>query len=223
MASVDRSLFVPEESRQEAYYDAPQPIGFGATISAPHMHAHCLELLKDYAAPGAKVLDIGSGSGYLTAAFGWLVSRGGAPGSVVGVEHIPQLNRAARTALARIDWAQRMLQEGRIKVVEGDGFAGYCEHAPYDAIHVGAAAPDVPRALLEQLAPGGRLVLPVGEAGEMQSLVTVDKAQDGRFKVTELDGVAYVPLTTKEQQLRMEVHRQRLLRSIPRQAGDPEP
>ncbi|XP_027049191.1 protein-L-isoaspartate(D-aspartate) O-methyltransferase-like isoform X2 [Pocillopora damicornis] len=137
------------------YMDSPQAIGYGVTISAPHMHAHALEMLKDHLYEGAKALDVGSGSGYLTACMAEMVGESG-------------------------------------KVID----------APYDAIHVGAAAHPIPDALLEQLKPGGRLFIPVGPISGDQWLEQIDKDKDGNIVRQKLMGVRYVPLTDREQQHR---------------------
>jgi len=104
MKSVDRGLFV--RSREGSYVDAPMNIGYNATISAPHMHAYCLEFLKDHLYPGAKVLDIGSGSGYLTAVFGSLVGANNKDGRAVGVEHVSELVSWSKQNIERIPWAK---------------------------------------------------------------------------------------------------------------------
>ncbi|KAE8587652.1 hypothetical protein XENTR_v10022052 [Xenopus tropicalis] len=122
------------------YMDSPQSIGYKATISAPHMHAHALELLEDKLVEGAKALDVGSGSGYLTACFARMV---GLTGKVVGIEHINHLVKDAVQNVKQDDPA--LLSNGRIKFVVGDGRLGYPEDGPYDAIHVGAAAATVPQ------------------------------------------------------------------------------
>lgn len=198
--AVDRAKCVP--ATEEAYMDAPQLLGYNATISAPHMHAHCLELLADHLQPGACVLDVGAGSGYLTAVFAHMVCSGGAPGLVVGVEHIPQLVRSARRNLtAAAPWAAKLMERGQLRLVEGDGRDGYKAAAPYDVIHVGAAAPSVPVALLAQLKPGGRLVVPVGLPRQQQQLLLVDKGMDGKLLQQAAMKVMYVPLTARDKQL----------------------
>ena len=212
MRSVDRANYVVRGSRAEAYQDAPQPIGHGATISAPHMHAHCLEVLHHHLKPGARVLDVGSGTGYLTALFSAFV---GSDGVVVGVEHVPELVRLAERNF-QADGKAHLLATKKhhprgeagdgsalssVRFVAADGRLGYEPEAPYDAIHVGAAAPHVPDALVEQLARGGRMVIPVGPEGGAQQLVAVDKDASGGVTRKGLMGVVYVPLCDKEHQV----------------------
>lgn len=193
MQTIDRGLFVPEGTA--AYVDSPMPIGFNATISAPHMHATCLELLKDYLQPGMHALDVGSGTGYLTACFAIMV---GSQGRAVGIEHIPELASWSIKNIEKSAAAPR-LKEGALSIQVGDGRLGWPDAAPYDAIHVGAAAADIPKALIEQLKPGGRLVIPVGTF--FQDLQVIDKGEDGSISVRSETSVRYVPLTSREEQL----------------------
>jgi protein-L-isoaspartate(D-aspartate) O-methyltransferase len=193
MLAVDRADFVPPDQRGAAYNDTPLPIGANATISAPHMHAHALEELAPtlLGRPGATLLDVGSGSGILLAYGAALVA--GAGGRVYGVEHVPELVAAAAGNLAKSAATAQLVADRVIVNAVGDGFRGDPQHAPFDAIHVGAAAASVPQALLAQLAPGGRLLIPVGGSGAQQ-LMAFDKAAGGGsgVKATALLGVTCV-------------------------------
>ncbi|RAL47555.1 hypothetical protein DM860_011293 [Cuscuta australis] len=197
MRSIDRALFVPKDT--PPYDDSPMSIGFNVTISAPHMHAMCLELLKDRLQPGMHALDIGSGTGYLTACFAQMV---GPQGRAVGVEHIPELV-ALSVENVQKSAAAPLLKEGSLSLHVGDGRDGWPEGAPYDAIHVGAAAGDIPKPLIDQLKPGGRLVIPVGDV--FQELMVVDKDPDGHISEHRETSVRYVPLTSREAQLRRQL------------------
>ncbi|GLC38913.1 hypothetical protein PLESTB_000460900 [Pleodorina starrii] len=173
MAAVDRGLFVPEilASTRRAYEDQPLPIGYGQTISAPHMHATALELLSAQLQPGARVLDVGSGSGYLTACFGLMVSPGG---KVLGVEVVPELALRSKRSLRQV--VPPLMDDGTIRIEAGNVLSGLLQtEAPFDAIHVGAAAEQLPPDLVAKLAPGGRMVVPVGPHYATQVLTVVDK------------------------------------------------
>lgn len=157
-AQVDRAHFCP--SPNTAYLDTPQSIGHSATISAPHMHASALESLLPYLNAGSRVLDIGSGSGYLTAVLAELVQPGG---RVVGVEHIRELKELGERNLGRSQRGRELLSDGTVEFVVGDGRRGWVDRgAPeggkeyWDAIHVGAAAGEVHGGLVEQLRRPGR-------------------------------------------------------------------
>ncbi|KAK1683733.1 hypothetical protein QYE76_044581 [Lolium multiflorum] len=193
METIDRALFVPKGFTP--YIDSPMPIGYNATISAPHMHATCLELLKDRLQPGMRALDVGSGSGYLTACFAMMV---GPEGRAVGIEHIPELVVASTENVER-SAAAPLLKDGSLSFHVSDGRLGWPDVAPYDAIHVGAAAPEIPQPLLEQLKPGGRMVIPVGTYS--QDLQVIDKNTDGSTSVRNDASVRYVPLTSRSAQL----------------------
>ncbi|SPO24356.1 probable l-isoaspartyl protein carboxyl methyltransferase [Ustilago trichophora] len=207
MSAVDRAHYVVQP--RYAYQDSPQSIGFGATISAPHMHAHAAESLLPFLNAGAKVLDVGSGSGYLLAIFHHLVSTPegqGKKGKVVGIDHIQALVDAANENLKKDGLGGQMAEEneerGCIVNLCGDGRKGVESEAPFDAIHVGAAAEGIPEALVQQLKAPGRMFIPVEEDGGSgeQYIWQVDKAQDGTVTKEKICGVLYVPLTDADKQ-----------------------
>jgi len=189
MLRVPRELFVPPELRPFAYLDRPLPIGRGQTISAPHIVAYMTELLDPDV--GHRVLEVGTGSGYQAAVLAEIVAPSDAPreawGHVWSIERIPELAERARENLARAGYADR------VTVVVGDGTRGLPEHAPYDRIIVTAAAPRIPEPLVEQLAPGGRMVIPVGDSWD-QRLKLVVKDEFGRVRVVDTLPVIFVPL-----------------------------
>jgi protein-L-isoaspartate(D-aspartate) O-methyltransferase len=154
------------------------------------MHANACESLSEHLQPGSKVLDIGSGSGYLTAVLANLV---GPTGKVVGIDHIQPLVDMSRTNMAKSAEGRKMLESGQVKFVTGDGRKGWKEDAPYDAIHVGAAAAEHHKELTEQLKAPGRLFVPVSD-GYSQHIYVVDKKKDGSVEQLKLYGVQYVPL-----------------------------
>ena len=177
MRSVPRHLFVPLESRHSAYMDGPLSIGQGQTISQPYIVALMTEALE--LRGHERVLEIGTGSGYQAAILSQLASH------VYTVERIPELASRAQDLF-------RQLGYDNISMHIGDGTLGWLEHAPYEAIIVTAAAPEIPRPLTDQLAEGGRLVAPIGGSWS-QSLVRVRK-QRGHLRRQELTSVAFVPL-----------------------------
>ena len=180
MRDVPRHEFVPANLREDAYRDAPLPIGYGQTISQPYIVAFMTEQLA--LTPRSRVLEVGTGSGYQAAVLAEIA------GEVYSVEIVPQL---AREAEARL----RQLGYGRVRTRAADGFYGWPEAAPFDAIIVTAAAGFVPPPLVEQLRPGGRLVVPVGSVYGAQNLVLVHKARDGTVTTQTLLPVRFVPLT----------------------------
>jgi len=194
MLFTDRGDFCPSNW---AYYDSPQSIDYNATISAPHMHAYALEYLKDYLKPGGRALDVGSGSGYLTLAFSRMMED---KGISVGIEHIHELYELGLKNISKHN--QELIDEGKIVLLEGDGRYGYKDLAPYDCIHVGASADKIPEDLVEQLAKGGRLMIPVGGQMEAQYVYLIDKDLEGNVVYNKLLPVRYVPLTSKEKQLK---------------------
>ncbi|TKX24662.1 putative protein-L-isoaspartate O-methyltransferase [Elsinoe australis] len=190
MTNVDRAHYSPALP----YEDSPQPIGHRATISAPHMHASACESLLPYLRPGSRVLDIGSGSGYLTHVLAELVQPGG---TVVGLEHIPALAELGARNAGKSDRGAKLMEEGRMVFVTGDGRKGWRGKGGeegWDAIHVGAAAQGWHQELLEQLKGPGRLFVPVEEAG-LQHIWVVDKDEGGEVRRRKDMGVRYVPLT----------------------------
>jgi protein-L-isoaspartate(D-aspartate) O-methyltransferase len=241
---VDRANYCLDPT--EGYYDRPQPIGYGATISAPHMHALAMKLMEpcllkttptttSTTSSGAaaadddivSVLDVGSGSGYLSAVIAsYLEEEYGKSYSVVGIDHIPQL----------VEWSMNNVQkDGKgylletssschhpveasdddvkhssrvsplLTLVVGDGYEGYLKNAPYDVIHVGAAAESIPEKLLQQLKPNGYLIIPVGSSYLGQDFCKIVKSNDNKsYKSEIITTVRYVPLTTPEKQLGIE-------------------
>lgn len=193
MNQVDRKYY----SEHNPYMDAPQSIGYGATISAPHMHGTVLEALKDHLINGTRALDVGSGSGYLTVCMALMM---GEKGRVIGIDHIKGLVDLSLANVKKDKVGHSLLQSQRIKLLVGDGRLGYPEEGPFDAIHVGAASPSLPHALMNQLKYGGRLIVPIGPEGGNQTLEQIDRKEDGTFTHRTLMGVMYVPLTEKDQQ-----------------------
>ncbi|KAM0324667.1 hypothetical protein ACHAQA_008058 [Verticillium albo-atrum] len=194
---VDRAHYAPKSP----YADHPQSIGHGATISAPHMHAIATESLLGYIVPSERnpaprVLDIGSGSGYLTHLLAELV---GEAGLVVGVEHIDELRRLGEGNMAKSEEGRSLLEGGRVRFRTGDGRAGWTEDGAegWDAIHVGAAAVELHQALVDQLRAPGRLFIPVADedGSGNQYIWAVDKKEDGTVVKEKRFGVRYVPLT----------------------------
>ncbi len=183
IARVPRERFVPPEWRDEAYADHPLPIGEGQTISQPYIVALMTQALD--LKPGEKVLEIGTGSGYQTA----ILAEMGA--DLYTVELRPSLLEAARRRLEALGYRD-------IHYRLGDGHAGWPEFAPYDAILVTAAPDEIPPALIEQLAPGGRMVIPVGPTPGYQTLWLILNDRAGKVRRVDLGGVAFVPLVPKE-------------------------
>jgi protein-L-isoaspartate(D-aspartate) O-methyltransferase len=199
MREVDRGKYINPAyaSRADAYSDHPLSIGEGQTISAPHMHAICLELLQNHLTPGARVLDVGSGSGYLTAVMAKMVAPGG---FVLGVEKVPELVVRSQAALQAAN--PELLRPGEgghqelLRVEHGNALSDMLAlEAPFNAIHVGAAADELHQILLDKLAPGGRMVIPVGPHYSYQVLMAVSKDVDGVVTSEALMDVGYVPLT----------------------------
>lgn len=172
-----RHLFVPSGVRHRAYEDSALPIGSGQTISQPSVHARYLQVLK--LTGRENVLEVGTGSGYQTVLLSHLAAR------VFSVERVPELLERAREVIAECGVRN-------VSLMLGDGTLGWRQHAPYDAILVSAGAPDVPRPLLEQLADGGRMIVPLGDMDE-QMLVMVTRHGD-TFERRDIAPVRFVPL-----------------------------
>lgn len=172
-----RHAFVPTGLRHRAYEDAPLPIGNGQTISQPWVHARYLELL--HLTGNERVLEIGTGSGYQTVLLAHLVSQ------VFSIERIPALFQQARDAIQRSGVRN-------VSLLLGDGTVGWREYAPYDAILVGAGAPGLPQPLIDQLAEGGRLIVPVGDKEEQKLVVA--RRIGGNIETHEIAPVRFVPL-----------------------------
>ncbi|AMO83384.1 MAG: protein-L-isoaspartate(D-aspartate) O-methyltransferase [Enterobacterales bacterium] len=182
MAEVPREKFIDEAMSHKAYDNTALPIGLGQTISQPYMVARMTELLR--VGPEAKVLEIGTGSGYQTAVLAHLVQH------VFSVERIKSLQWQAKRRLKQLDLHN-------VSTRHGDGWQGWASRGPFDAIIVTAAPPEIPEALLSQLADGGRLVLPVGEFDKTQQLRCVQR-RGNEFSVESIEPVRFVPLVQGE-------------------------
>jgi protein-L-isoaspartate(D-aspartate) O-methyltransferase len=180
---VPRELFVSDQYAHLAYGDHPLPIEAEQTISQPYIVA----LMMQAAAikSGDKVLEVGSGSGYAAAVIGRIAAR------VIGIERQHELVEVARERLERLGY-------DNIDIVEGDGTKGCPDEAPFDAILAAASGSHVPEPLLGQLAPGGRIVMPIGDPGAVQELVKVTKQEDGILRQENLGAVRFVPLIGEE-------------------------
>jgi len=183
MGKVPRHEFVPEDLRSKAYFDRPLPIGYGQTISQPFIVALMTDLLQ--IEPDDVVLEIGTGSGYQAAVLAELARE------VCTIEIIPELGDSATERLERLGYTN-------IKTRIGDGYYGWPDCGPFDGIVVTAAAGHVPPPLIQQLKPGGRMVIPVGPPFVVQQLMLVEKREDGKVTNRQLLPVAFVPLRRKE-------------------------
>jgi len=186
LGQVERHRFVPAAVRVDAYADRPLPIGQGQTISQPYVVALMTELAA--VRPGGRVLEIGTGSGYQAAVLSLLARQ------VFTIEIVAPLATQARERLARLGYAN-------VTVRAGDGYRGWPDQAPFDAILVTAAPPEIPEPLLRQLAPGGRLVAPVGPDGGAQELLVVERTPTGLTRRMVLP-VRFVPMTGEAQRRR---------------------
>jgi protein-L-isoaspartate(D-aspartate) O-methyltransferase len=179
LGKVERHRLVPREQRYAAYENRPLPIGAGQTISQPYIVALSADLLAPQ--PGDVVLEVGTGSGYQAAVLAEIVKQ------VYTIELIDNLGKTAAAHLADMGYRN-------VEVRIGDGYAGWPEKAPFDGIVVTAAAPGIPPALVTQLKPGGRMVIPVGGDGFIQYLKLVTKRADGGIDEREVIPVRFVPL-----------------------------
>jgi protein-L-isoaspartate(D-aspartate) O-methyltransferase len=183
IAAVPRHYFVPEYLQEAAYDNGPLPVGHGQTISQPYIVALMTDLLRS--TPDAVLLEVGTGTGYQTAVLARLARR------VYSIEIVAALASEAAERLQRLGYAN-------VETRQGDGYAGWPEHAPYDGIIVTAAAPYIPAALIAQLKPNGRLVIPVGEHGGPQQLLVVEKNAAGEVSERSVLPVAFVPLVKSQ-------------------------
>ncbi len=179
MGRIPRERFVPDALWESAYDDSPLPIGHQQTISQPYIVALSTQLLRPRHTD--RGLDIGTGSGYQAAVLAELIEH------VDSVELVAPLAKQAADRLERLGYQN-------ISVHHGDGYQGWPEHAPYDVIVVAAAAPEIPRPLIDQLAIGGRLVIPVQRGHSQQQLLLIEKEPDGSLSTTEVAPVSFVPL-----------------------------
>ncbi len=179
LLKVERHRFVPADQQSLAYRNHPLPIGSGQTISQPYIVALSTDLVAPQA--GQRVLEIGTGSGYQAAILAEIVSK------VYSMELVPSLGKEAAERLKTLGYAN-------VEVRIGDGYAGWPERAPFDSILVTAAAPRVPQALVDQLRPGGRMVIPVGASHEAQQLLLIVKRPDGTVERKSVLAVRFVPL-----------------------------
>lgn len=180
LRTVPRHAFVPEDEQARAYDNRPLPIGYGQTISQPYIVALMTDLLA--VGPGDAVLEVGTGSGYQAAVLSALVER------VSTIEIVPPLGERARDVLSQLGY-------DNVDVRIGDGYYGWEERAPFDAIIVTAAASHVPPPLIRQLKPGGRMLIPVGSRFMVQELLLVEKSAAGAVTTQQILPVAFVPLT----------------------------
>jgi protein-L-isoaspartate(D-aspartate) O-methyltransferase len=180
MRKVERHKLVPEDMRKMAYRDGPLPIGGGQTISQPYIVAFMTEAIRPK--PGMKVLEIGTGSGYQAAVLAEIVDE------VYTIEIVEELAKRVTGDLKDMGYTN-------IHFKVGDGYHGWEEHAPFDAIIVTAAPEEIPPRLLEQLKEGGRMVIPVGSRGAVQNLQLIEKRANGNIRTRELMPVRFVPFT----------------------------
>jgi len=184
MRAVPRHEFVPLSLRGDAYVDSPLPIGYGQTISQPYIVALMTELARP--SPADRALEVGTGSGYQAAVLSRVVAK------VFSVELVDPLAQSAAATLRRLGY-------GNVTVRSGDGYLGWPDEAPFDIILVTAAPEDVPAALVAQLKPGGRLVVPVGRVWDVQDLQLIEKDAAGKTTTRSIIPVRFVPLVKKRE------------------------
>ncbi len=184
MRSVPRHEFVPEDLRSRAHEDGPLPIGHGQTISQPYIVAFMTEAIDPQ--PGERILEVGTGSGYQAAVLAAMGAQ------VFSIEIVKPLGEQAQEVLKRLGY-------DKVKVLIGDGYAGWPEQAPFDAVIVTCAPESIPQPLIDQLKTGGRMIIPVGETGGKQELYLLKKQADGLRKTAVLP-VRFVPMTGKAQE-----------------------
>ncbi len=184
MYAVPRHAFVPENLARYAYENRPLPIGYDQTISQPVIVASMTQLLEPE--NGQKILEIGTGSGYQAAVLAEMEAE------VYTIEIVPELGNRAKRTLHDLGYTE-------IHVKIGDGYAGWPEHAPFDRIIVTCAPEDVPEPLVEQLRPGGKIVIPIGPVNQFQYLVVLEKSKKGKMRRTMKYPVRFVPMTGKAQ------------------------
>jgi protein-L-isoaspartate(D-aspartate) O-methyltransferase len=182
MRAVPRHEFVPAAVRDDAYLDSPLPIGHGQTISQPYIVALMTELARP--SPTDRALEVGTGSGYQAAVLSRLVAR------VFSVELVDELAQSASATLHRLGYPN-------VTVRSGDGYLGWPDEAPFDIILVTAAPEDVPAALVAQLKPGGRLIVPVGRVWDVQDLKLIEKDAAGKVSTRSVIPVRFVPMVKK--------------------------
>jgi protein-L-isoaspartate(D-aspartate) O-methyltransferase len=191
MRVVPREKFLPKDMQSYSAVDTPLPIGFGQTVSAPHMVSIMNEALELQV--GHKVLEVGAGCGWHAATIGEIIAPSDAPrsewGHVYTVEIVQELAELARKNMMNAGYGDR------VTIVRADGSGGFLEKAPYERILVTAAAPDVPKPLVEQLKPNGIMLIPVGSVHLFQTLMKITKGANGKIAQENLGGVAFVPLT----------------------------
>jgi protein-L-isoaspartate(D-aspartate) O-methyltransferase len=181
--AVPREKFISDEYAHLAYGDHPLPIEANQTISQPYIVALMIQAAA--IKPGDIVLEVGAGSGYAAAIISRIADR------VIGIERQHELCDVARERLLRLGY-------DNVEIVEGDGTRGCAAHAPYDAILAAASGSHVPKPLIDQLAPRGAIVMPLGDSGSVQTLVKLTKAADGSLEQADLGGVRFVPLIGEE-------------------------